>query len=290
MEKGDEIPLVTATQVTPVPGGTVEVTAPMDLQEGYTLQVSVNGQVQSVRVPPGGVKEGDSFQAEPMDGGNAHLIPHGQWRDGCCDCFTFGCCHSMCCLGYWFHPILAGQVMTRMSRDFFGGPGPRPSVSNTCKIVTCIFIVVSIIDMVLGIVADSSVCFGATREYNVDTGKWEIQCLDGTVQEPNMTYTATSGVAGAIVSLFGLYIIIGVCRTRYVIRNKYNIRADACGGCLSACDGRCEDFCCSLLFPCCTLQQMARHTNDYANYDVKCCSDDCWNKRGQQPHLPEIDV
>jgi Cys-rich protein (TIGR01571 family) len=36
--------------------------------------------------------------------GTAHVIPTEKWRDGLCDCFTFGCCHAMCCLGCWCLP------------------------------------------------------------------------------------------------------------------------------------------------------------------------------------------
>jgi hypothetical protein len=37
------------------------------------------------------------------------------------------------------------------------------------------------------------------------------------------------------------------------------------------------------------VQQMARHTNDYSTHDVACCSNDCFNNRGQQEHIPEIE-
>jgi len=107
---------VTATG-SPAAGGLVEVIAPLELQEGYPLQVLVNGQMATVLVPAGGVKEGQVFQAPTtkevapnmatvtQDGApNDHFIPTGKWRDGICDCFKFGCCHAMCCLGLWFEP------------------------------------------------------------------------------------------------------------------------------------------------------------------------------------------
>ena len=92
---------VAGTSITTMNGASyVQVVAPMDLQEGYQLQVEVNGQIQTVTVPAGGVKEGQSFQAAPGGGaagvstkdGELHVIPQGQWRDGLCDCCKFGCC------------------------------------------------------------------------------------------------------------------------------------------------------------------------------------------------------
>lgn len=77
-------------EATPTNGGSsVQVTAPSDLQEGYKLQVSVNGKDQEVTIPAGGVKEGQSFTAEIQEqpgGDKVHNIPTGQWRDGLCDC------------------------------------------------------------------------------------------------------------------------------------------------------------------------------------------------------------
>lgn len=97
------------TSITTMNGASfVQVVAPMDLQEGYQMQVNVNGQIQSVTVPAGGVKEGESFQAQSMAttsaGGVVHVIPSGKWRDGLCDCCQFGCCHAMCCFGLWCQP------------------------------------------------------------------------------------------------------------------------------------------------------------------------------------------
>ena len=94
---------VQGTSITTMNGANyVQVVAPMDLQEGYQLQVEINGQTQTVTVPAGGVKEGQSFQAAPMGGGAGaavptkdgavHVIPSGKWRDGLCECCTFGCC------------------------------------------------------------------------------------------------------------------------------------------------------------------------------------------------------
>lgn len=233
-----------------------------------------------------------NMQGQPVAGGTAagvgegqagasHFIPSENWRDGICDCFTFGCCHAMCCLGCWCQPILVGQVMTRMSRDIFGGPGDRPSVSSTCKIVTGIFVVVLIIQIALQIIMDTQHCWGGVQRMDSDTKETYVQCPDGTDEPVSGTYSTLSWITSIISFIFFIYIFIAVMRTRSEMRRKYNIPVKTCG--------LCEDCCCAWWCTCCTVQQMARHTNDYHNYDVGCCSNDCFSKRGQQDHLPEID-
>eukprot|EP00542_Grammatophora_oceanica_P009398 CAMPEP_0194027554 /NCGR_PEP_ID=MMETSP0009_2-20130614/1695_1 /TAXON_ID=210454 /ORGANISM="Grammatophora oceanica, Strain CCMP 410" /LENGTH=343 /DNA_ID=CAMNT_0038666667 /DNA_START=12 /DNA_END=1044 /DNA_ORIENTATION=- len=190
-----DIPLVTG--VTPAADNLVEVVAPMDLQEGYELQVDVNGRNQSVKVPPGGVKEGQSFQAVPYAStttavtstkGVPHYIPTGKWRDGLCSCCTFGPCHAMCCLGFWFEPILVGQVMTRMGRTTFGGRGKHPSTNSTCKYIAIAFLLVIIVQAVLRTIMGLQHCAGGRNVYNFDENKYEIQCPDDTVEEPTDLY------------------------------------------------------------------------------------------------------
>lgn len=280
----DKAPLVVQAQnVTPVEGGTVEVTAPADLQAGYVLSVNVGGSVRSVTVPEGGVKEGQVFQAEPAEGGG-HFVPTGNWRDGLCDCCKFGCCHPLLCMGWCFEPILAGQVMTRMSRSWTGGPGARPSVSNTCGVVTGIFVVVSLAQSILQVVMDNGHCLGGHVEYDfaANPPTEYIACPDGTTEPMTAQDSAMNTAIGIVAGLFGLYMLIAICRTRAAMRAKYNIAPGGCGGC--------EDCCCAAFCSCCTLQQMARHTHDYATHEVACCGSDCFNKRGQPEHIPEIDV
>jgi len=280
----DTAPLVVeASEVTPVQGGTVEVTAPADLQEGYVLSVNVGGNVRSVMVPEGGVKEGQIFQAGPTDAnGSAHFIPTGNWRDGLCDCCKFGCCHAMFCMGWFCEPILAAQIMTRMSRSWIGGPGARPSVSSTCTIVTAIFVVVSLTQTILQMFLDYGHCPGGTVRYDIGTNEEFIVCPDDT-REPMSTQDTKLNVAiGMVAFVFGLYLFIAVCRTRAAMRAKYNIATGGCGGC--------EDCCCTAFCSCLTIQQMARHTHDYSTHEVTCCGNGCCNKRGQPEYIPEIEV
>mmetsp|Transcript_68415 Transcript_68415/g.95111 ORF Transcript_68415/g.95111 Transcript_68415/m.95111 type:complete len:81 (+) Transcript_68415:1-243(+) len=76
--------------------------------------------------------------------------------------------------------------------------------------------------------------------------------------------------------------LIAVCRTRAHMRRQYQIRPGCCGGC--------EDCCCVFWCGCCTVQQMARHTHDYKEHPVGCCSGVCFSKRGQDESIPEIEA
>jgi hypothetical protein len=141
--------------------------------------------------------------------------------------------------------VLAGQVMTRMSRDWCGGPGPRPSVSNTCKIVTGIFLAELMVEIILSIVMDTQSCFGAQEQYNEETMELEILCPDGTVMEPNSVYSLVRSLTSIVSLAFMIYMLIAICRTREAMRHKYNIEPKCCGGC--------EDCCCSFWCACCTV-------------------------------------
>ena len=134
--------------------------------------------------------------------------------------------------------------MTRMGRNFIGAPGAHPSVSNTCMIVTTIWIIFWLIDAVLQIVLDVEGCWGGTVRTNED-GTTEIECLDGTFKEISSTYNTISIIAGVLGFIFFCYMLVAVCQTRYATRQKFNIPPGCCGGC--------EDFCCVLWCSCCAV-------------------------------------
>ena len=72
-------------------------------------------------------------------------------------------------------------------------------------------------------------------------------------------------IINVLASLFALYFLIALIRTRRSVRDQYSIPS----GCL----GCCEDFCCSTFCGCCAVSQMARHTGDYESNNGVCCSD-----------------
>lgn len=154
---------------------------------------------------------------------------------------------------FLFSTVLAGQVMTRMARDWLGGPGPRPSASNTCMIVTGIYVFVMVAQLILQGVGGSTQCFGGRERYNQDTETFMIECPDGSWEEQTTTYTTTNLINGIISLIFWLFMLIVVCRTREAMRKKYNIAPGGCGGC--------EDCCCSCWCGCCTVSSayLGRH-------------------------------
>jgi Cys-rich protein (TIGR01571 family) len=82
--------------------------------------------------------------------------------------------------------------------------------------------------------------------------------------------------------VFSMYICMVACRTRGRIRKKYDI-PDSCGGC--------GDCCSTYWCLCCTVGQMARHTNDYEDYPVGCCSGDCLlSKTGKNAAARAIEI
>jgi PLAC8 family len=137
--------------------------------------------------------------------------------------------------------------MTRMSRDWIGGPGLRPSASRTCQIVTGIWLVVLLIQATMQIVMDSQgYCLGGQLTYDLDKHLYVILCPDGSINVPNSTYKATNWIAGLVGGCFALYTIFAICRTRQAIRKKYQIEAGYCGNV-------CEDCCCAFWCSCCTV-------------------------------------
>lgn len=103
-----------------------QVVAPSNLEEGYVLDVVLDGKTCGVIVPPGGVKEGESFQGEVVHDVKTakassddvvHFIPEGKWRDDCCDCCSLGCCHPLFwltwCCPWCKYKIYGDQRVTR---------------------------------------------------------------------------------------------------------------------------------------------------------------------------------
>lgn len=301
LKQQEPIEAVSAVAANPSPGSlttsvtttTIDVTAPMDLQEGYQLQVDVNGQPRTVTVPPGGVRKGDVFTvtetvedvlASPGGvGGISGLgsVPHNAWRDGLCDCCSLGCCHSVCCLGFWFGPILLGQIMQRMSRNFVGCEGERPSASKTCMVVTIIYVIFMAIEIGISASVEAQAgCAGANYQYDVDSNNYVLTCPDGSTANESSVSRTLSSVLSILSTIFFVYLLVSTCLTRSAIRKKYNIPSSCCG--------ECEDCCCAYWCFCCSVQQMARHTHDYRAQPVGCCSGECFSKTGQPAGTPEI--
>lgn len=79
-----------------------QMIAPATLPEGYELPVKLGSSQFNIQVPTGGVEEGQVFavsipQATITNPSSSSILPPiGAWRDGICDCFSYGVCHSHC--------------------------------------------------------------------------------------------------------------------------------------------------------------------------------------------------
>jgi Cys-rich protein (TIGR01571 family) len=208
--------------------------------------------------PAGGVSAGQRFSATVISEANcgSHNIPMGRWRDGICDCCTFGCCHAHCCLACWCRPCALGQVMSRMKLNPCAWTQSSAGMSafKTLFILAVAFWVVS---SALGIAVES----GTDRTTTTDpyTGKRTV----------NSTYESwVLGVNTArwiVWIVYFVFFLIVATLTRAYIRRKYSIPTGCCGPC--------DDFCCSFWCGTCSVCQMARHTADYANYPASCCTE-----------------
>jgi hypothetical protein len=91
----------------------IEVIAPATLSEGYKFDAQVGDRTFQVTVPPGGVEGGQRFTVpmpsagEGGDGGFGNMmvpkinVPVGHWKDGICDCLTYGPCHNHCLMAFF---------------------------------------------------------------------------------------------------------------------------------------------------------------------------------------------
>ena len=160
--------------------------------------------------------------------------------------------------------------MTRMSRNWIGGAGDPPTTSKTFMVVCIIFIVYCVLWIILYSVMVATMPKCEYYRYS------SYRCTG-----PG-TYNAMSALLSIMNIVFSVYFLVAMCQTRKTIREKYNIPPSSCGDC--------DDCCCTFWCSCCSINQMARHTNDYNAYPVECCSGDCFNKTGQPAGAPVIVV
>jgi Cys-rich protein (TIGR01571 family) len=279
------------TPETSIPAATgkalLSVVAPATLPEGYTIDVQVGGrgQLYTVKVPPGGVEEGQTFEVtiegRAVGGGTADeedglhravalprvSVPVGSWRDGLCDCFRFGCAHPVFWNAWCLPAILTAQVMTRMNLDVLG----RPSSNNNNRTVTfrIVFLIV-VIEAFLYHVA-RPIAFLMTNDY--------------VTMEPDVVVAIPKEGMEGLASLFDtlflylrlvymIFVVYILTVTRSFVRNKYGIPTYCCDSRspTTSSGGVVEDCCLSFWCACCTAGQLARHTMDYDTYRGVCCS------------------
>jgi Cys-rich protein (TIGR01571 family) len=171
---------------------------------------------------------------------NSASIPRGRWKDSLCSCCKHGCCHPSLICAWCFPSIAVAQVMKRLNLRMSGREGTNKQASRTFFIILLITVLFHLFS--------SNFLLQHVSSKNCD--KWFIQIYPWLIS--------------IVPSLFTVFVICLIMRTRHHIRNRYNIPERNCVGC--------EDCCVSFFFPCCAVAQMSRHTADYDTYRALCCS------------------
>ncbi|KAL9180871.1 hypothetical protein ACHAXT_011324 [Thalassiosira profunda] len=240
----------------------LEVVAPATLPEGYTFEAEANGHAFTVKVPVGGVEEGQRFSVPFPAGANGYSgaaiprasVPVGHWKDGLCDCFRHGIIHPALWNAWCCPLVLVGQVMHRLKLTWLGGEGSAAHTAATFRICLCITIIYKAFDQVI---------------------KYLPLAFVDAYGRPTTEYVEIVYLRVLLSILFFLFVMVLVCRTRRQIRDRYSIPEQQCRGS--------EDCCCAFWCTCCTVSQMARHTADYETYAGLCCSE-----TGMPAHAPSI--
>lgn len=281
MAGGSDVPYPTATAM-PIAHAAiqVEVIAPATLQAGYSFQAIYNGTTFTVTVPPDGpgVKEGERMtvpfdeqvpspppQAEaeavfewtpltsPRTTDASTIIAAPRFKDGLCDCLTFGPCHpsflNACC----FPQLLMAQIMTRLKLNMCattnadGGPEYKATFRRMVVVVIGYWIVSTLF-------APPSPTFEVNED---DIMMIAVRRDDYPIWQYVLYHV--------VMTAFALYTLIILTRIRAAVRNRYQIPEQHCHGM--------EDCCCALFCGCCTVAQLARQTTDYHERRAVCCSD-----------------
>lgn len=243
---------------------TLEVVAPATLPEDYTFEAEVEDRTFIVKVPKGGVEEGQKFVV-PLPAFDALddkmlqprlRIPVGNWKHGIFHCLKHGVFHPMLCHAFFCPVIGNAQIMSRLKLSWRGKPGNEPEIRNTFYILLGGTLLFYILDRLLLFLQISFL--------------GEMSSIDSS---PVSSMLAV--LRNVIEIIFFVYQVYIIAMTRNHIRTKYAIPEKHCRGC--------EDFCCALCCHTCTVSQMASHTTDYDTYAGVCCS-----KTGLPPHIPSI--
>mmetsp|Transcript_30318 Transcript_30318/g.64361 ORF Transcript_30318/g.64361 Transcript_30318/m.64361 type:complete len:312 (-) Transcript_30318:100-1035(-) len=255
----------------------LEVASPATLPENYALEVEVEGQCVTVKVPSGGAEKGQKISVPFPDGWTAVprvSTPVGHWKDGLCDCCRHGPIHPLL-WNAWHCPLIAlGQIMHRLKLTWCGNEGG--SIAQTAGTFrTLLWVTISV--YILRFLFSLSIGFNAVYT----TVQWAVQATgdpDGYGQSAPKQDASGSALYSMRMMFdlsFMVFLYYLVAKTRGRIRSRYSIPETSCRGC--------EDCCCAVWCTCCTVAQMGRHTADYETYAAHCCSE-----TGQPSHVPSV--
>jgi hypothetical protein len=306
-----------ASKVDPLTGGEdpgippamIRILSPSNLPPSYQLQIKDrNESVFHITVPgnmseSSGVKEGEVFlvprpvgyvdHGDELNLNDHDSIPRGHWRDSMYNFCRYGPCHPSLLLAIFFRPQLMAQIMERNRLTWCGDYDPFSYASNkkanmnekngrtgtgnatalngteeevvqkpisTFTIVMLLYIGYLLFDRCLGIYMGNN----TVREWDDDKNGWTY-----IPQYPDFVRI----IQDVVGLFFFVYFVRALTKARRNVRNQFSIPEEQCHGC--------EDLCCSLFCACCTVSQIARHTNDYDKNPASCCS-----PTGLGPHVP----
>ncbi|CAB9522082.1 expressed unknown protein [Seminavis robusta] len=245
----------------------IEIMAPATLMEGYQLDTQVGDRVVTITIPPGGVEKGQKFSV-PMSPTNAAAtstpkmtVPVGHWKDGLCDCCTYGMCHAHCCISWWCHALAAGQVISRLQLNWLGKT--TNSHAEKASAFTTLFTI-------------------SMTYFSVKIGLFLIimSMMPEDPEEPPPDSIAPFAMMSDIVNYaYYLFSAVVIYNLRSYIRSKYAIPES------ESCPTGCEDGCMALFCSCCTAAQMMRHTTEYDTYRAE-----CFSATGLPDHVPALIV
>mmetsp|Transcript_1703 Transcript_1703/g.2244 ORF Transcript_1703/g.2244 Transcript_1703/m.2244 type:complete len:263 (+) Transcript_1703:78-866(+) len=233
----------------------IRVIAPTNLPGLYQMEVTTDTEPAinfMATVPAEGVKRGDVFLTPPppdyTPASPQINAPIGRWKDGLCDFFNYGLCHSHAWMALCCTELAMGQVMQRMRLTWFGGLVADNTPVNVFRTVFCLVFSYFVYDTALSLYLS----------YNVEPGQ-------------NIEDLSTAALIVYImreigVVLFAIWSIYALYKTRQNVRRTFSIPEERCIGC--------EDCMCSLCCACCTVAQIARHTGEFEKYPSVCFTED----------------
>lgn len=208
-----------------------------------------------------------------------HEGPSGQWKDGTYDWITLYLCTACCTV------ISLSQVMTRMRLNWLAQPQQQQEQEHSspggrsgrrhrrrrhkqysaCQVVTAI---------VLGYWALRYLTWGSTLAAITEAIAADRQ--ENDEDNHNSTTTMASALMGLMPIVSCTYCLWSIyinCRTREMVRARYQIPEESCRGT--------EDLLCACCCPFWSVIQMSRHTGDFHHQRAV-----FFNETGLEPKRP----
>lgn len=196
-------------------------------------------------------------QAKLEDNRQRLRIPIGGWKDGLMDFFAYGPFHPSICMSLCCPLISLGQIFTRLGLNWQAKRLTDPSSHRAFQIMVAISFAYFTL---LNILSNPSKESESALHY--------------------------------VYMLHLLFVAIIAAKTRYFIRNAYDIPATLSKTTSALCGMdenqlvpqiavNVEDFVCSCVCAPCVISQMNRHTAMYDTYDAS-----CFSSNGMPKHAP----